>query len=316
MKWFSLLHCCLAAVIATLFACTKTTGPDPLPQNRILSFKVVNLTDTVIYGAIDDIDNTITVYIPFYYGLTVIDPRIEVSGGAKLQEEILPVAIDGTASYTVTGADGSKRNYSLSIVLQNTPPLQADWANPNLLAYPRSSLPAVKGNFWARNRELLKLTLRNEKTGKTVLLDPGTGHMQINAQDEYSFGNVAIPATIDTGTYKLELGFMGHQVVLEQPVHIVHRQPNVIVLSRVAKQGETITFTANSTTVLLELNAVSVELNGVAYPLPVVSFTPLEMVLKIPDDFPVGEYSFVPFTFQFTGWNNVTKYGSLTVNPK
>ncbi len=77
MKWFSLLHYCLAAVIVTFFACTKTTGPDPLPQNRILSFKVVNLTDTVIYGAIDDIDNTITVYIPFYYGLTVIDPRIE-----------------------------------------------------------------------------------------------------------------------------------------------------------------------------------------------------------------------------------------------
>jgi hypothetical protein len=54
----------------------------------------------------------------------------------------------------------------------------------------------------------------------------------------------------------------------------------------------------------------------VAHQLPVVSFTPFEMVLKIPDDFPVGEYSFVPFTFQFTGWNNVTKYGSLTVNPK
>lgn len=316
MKWFSLRYCCLAAVIATLFACTKTKDPDPLPQNRILSFKVVNLTDTLIYGAIDDIDNTITVYIPFYYGLTVIDPRIELSGGAKLQEKILPVAIDETASYTVTGADGSKRSYALHIVLQNTPPLQAAWVNANLLTYPRGSLPVVKGNFWARNKALLKLTLRNERSGKAVLLDAGTGNMQIDAQDLYSFGAVAIPADIDTGYYKLEIGFMGHQVTMEPPVHIVHRQPNVIVISREAKQGENITYTANSTTVLLGLNAASVMLNDISYDLPVVSFTPFEMVLKIPDDFPVGEYSFVPFTFKFTGWNDVTKYGSLTVNPK
>ena len=170
MKWFSLRHCCLTAVAMTLFACTKTTSPNPLPKNRILSFKVTNLTDTLIYGAIDDIDNTITVYVPFYYGLTLIDPEIELSEGATLAEEALPVNIGETATYNVTGADGSKRAYKLSIVLQSTPPLNALWAVSNLTIYPRSNMPSVKGNFWARNKALLRLVLRNQANDKTINL--------------------------------------------------------------------------------------------------------------------------------------------------
>jgi len=317
MNLTSLRNCYLIiTVLIASIACTKTTDPDPLPQNRILVYKVTNLTDTVIYGAVDNIENSITVYIPFYYGLTLIDPQIEVSGGAKIEGEILPVNIEKSTSYTVTGADGSKRIYSLKIVLQNTPPLKVIWATTNLLSYPRAALPIVKGNFWARNRALLKLSMKHQANGKTVTLDPGQGNMQINAADEYSFGGIVVPPDADTGYYQLSIGFMGQQVLVESPVHIIHRQPNVSVLSKVTKQGETITFNSTATSILLNLTAASVTLNGTKYSLPVVSFTPLEMVLKVPDDLPIGDYPTTKFDFVFQGWQPVSKTGSLTVNAK
>jgi len=73
-----------------LTRCTKTEELALLPADKILEYKVTNLpNDDVIYGAIDNEANTITVYLPYYYGLLVIDPTIKVANGASLTEEIL-----------------------------------------------------------------------------------------------------------------------------------------------------------------------------------------------------------------------------------
>jgi hypothetical protein len=78
-----------------LTRCTKTEELALLPADKILEYKVTNLpNDEVIYGAIDNEANTITVYVPYYYGLLVIDPSITLSNGASIAEEILPVKTD------------------------------------------------------------------------------------------------------------------------------------------------------------------------------------------------------------------------------
>ena len=306
----------MVAALMILIACKKTQEADPLPQNRILAFKVTNLTDTVIYGAVDHTDNTITVYMPFYYGLTLIDPKIELSPGARLSEEILPVKIEDVKSYTVVAPDGSRRTYQLSIVLQNTPALQVTWGSANLLSYPRANLPIVKGNFWARNRALLRLTMKHQQSGKVITLDAGQGNMQINSADEYSFGGVAIPADADTGYYQLQVGFMNHQVNIDKPLHIVHRQPGVSVLSKVVKPGGTISFNSTVNSVLLDLRSAAVTIGGIKYDLPVETYSRTAMVLKVPSVLPVGNYPFLQFDFEFNGWQTVTAYGSLTVEPQ
>src|SRR6186713_2843848 len=96
--------CIFTGSVLMLCSCKKTIGLEPLPKNRMTSYKVTNLADTVIYGAIDNIENTITVYVPFYYGMSVIDPTITLDAGAKLSEEAEPVSVtDTTQTYTVKG---------------------------------------------------------------------------------------------------------------------------------------------------------------------------------------------------------------------
>ncbi|HEX8021706.1 MAG TPA: hypothetical protein VF500_17285, partial [Mucilaginibacter sp.] len=124
-KYFYLL---VAGLITVLVACKKTIYPDPLPQNKILEYKVVNVQDTVIYGAVDNIENTITVYIPYYYGLTVIQPKITLDANATLTTSAEPVSVDNTGqTYTVKGGDGTTRTYKLNIVQQNTANLTLNW---------------------------------------------------------------------------------------------------------------------------------------------------------------------------------------------
>ncbi|WP_286754682.1 MULTISPECIES: hypothetical protein [Sphingobacterium] len=100
-----------------LTRCTKTEELALLPADKIIEYKVTNLpNDEVIYGAIDNEKNVITVYLPYYYGLLVIDPTIKVANGASLTEEILPVKTDEkNQTYTVKSATGTTRTYSLKI---------------------------------------------------------------------------------------------------------------------------------------------------------------------------------------------------------
>lgn len=303
-----------------MIACTKKEELAPLPQNRILSYKVTNLTDTVIYAGIDNLDNTITVYIPFYYGLNVIDPEITLSPGASLMEEILPVSVeDSTQIYTVKAANGTANVYRLKIVQLNPVSLSIDWASSvgsNPIAYPYSMLPDISGNLNATNITLAKVHLISVQTGVSTSVSLNDAYIAINPNDGmYSLYGPMIPADIDTGYYKVHVSFLGNEAEAASPLHIVHRRPNPSPASRVAKQGETISFTSFEG-VFLDLRSVTITVNETSYDLPVVSYTPLEMILRIPDDFPVGYYESALYDFEFEGWPAVIKSGALTINAK
>lgn len=312
----------LTAVFLGLSSCKKTIGLDPLPKNEILEYKVTNLTDTVIYGAIDHTDHTITVYVPYYYGLSLIDPEIKVSTGAKIQGEVLPVLLDTkNTTYAVQGADGSKSTYTLIIVQQNTPGLTLQWflgGSSGLLspiAYPKSLLPSIQGNFLSTNSSLVKLSLLAAKTNKTIALTSENSGLQPSG-NTYTYTSQALPADIDTGYYNVRVQFLGHDVTLSQPLHVIHRQPDLLMPSREVKQGATIVFDSFNS-VFVGLKAARVTVGGKTYSLPIVSFNPLQMTLRIPDDFPVGKYYYAAgYSFDFEGWPAVNKTGDLTVIAK
>src|SRR5690606_33042905 len=96
-------------------SCTKTEDFEPLNEDKILTYKIVNLpNDEVIYGSIDNQANVIKVYLPYYLGLFVIDPEITLSPGATLEGEIEPVNVNSEdKTYTVRAANGTSRTYKL-----------------------------------------------------------------------------------------------------------------------------------------------------------------------------------------------------------
>lgn len=305
--------------LAGLSACTKNIGLEPLPQNKILEYKVSNLPDTVIYGAIDQSEHTITVYVPYYYSLSLIDPEIKVSDGAKVDGEILPVLLDAkNTTYSVTGADGSKNTYTLTIVQQNTPNLLVSWspsvgANPT--TYPKMILPAIEGNFLSTNVLLAKVSLINTNTNAIVQLPTDNAGI-VTSGNTYTYISPAVPTDIDTGYYKVRFQFLGHDATVEQPLHIIFLQPDLLIPAREVKQGGTITFDSFNS-VFVGLKAARVTVLGKTYNLPIQSYTRQQMVIQIPEDFPVGRYNYTAaYSFDFEGWKTVSKTGDLNVLAK
>lgn len=118
----------LLAMLATLPACTKTETVPYLPAtgNQLLEYKIVNVQGNPIYGAINQADTIVTVYLPFYLQLTSLEPAIKVSEGATVTpasgtmiENLLEVFRTGrTIRYEVKSKDGKIKSYKLDIQVQ------------------------------------------------------------------------------------------------------------------------------------------------------------------------------------------------------
>lgn len=310
----------LMALFVGFTACKKTIDLEPLPENKILEYKISNLKDTVMYASINQLNNTITVYVPVFYGLSLIDPEIKVSEGATLTEVPQPVNIyEQDKKYTVKGADGSTNTYTLKIKVMNPVKLVATWpasylVNREMLTYPLNST-TFSGNFNAFGTGLIQIELINKKSGKVVKVADPEVVWRPGAVEQSAF--FTPDATIDTGLYQMNLKYYEQEITMKEPVHIVHRQPDLLMPSKNVKQGESISFPAFQS-IFLGLKSVKVKLNDAAtYDLPIIGFTALEMTLKVPDNFPVGVYDYTAsFTFEFENWKPVSKLGSLTVSAK
>lgn len=110
--------------LAILTACTDTETVEPPAQraNRILTYEVANAADP-IYGAVNDKDSTIKVYLPYFYYLTALEGKVTVPAGATVTPasgtllKNVPAIANGdtTVYYDVTAADGSTARYKLLI---------------------------------------------------------------------------------------------------------------------------------------------------------------------------------------------------------
>lgn len=92
-----------------------------MPGNRILAFKIANITQEAIYSAVNDSTKTITAYLPWYYTLNFIDPALTVSKDATVTPasgELVQVFSATPVQYTVTGKNGHKATYALQIIVQ------------------------------------------------------------------------------------------------------------------------------------------------------------------------------------------------------
>ena len=314
------LYFLIALFIAGFTACKKTINYDPLAQNRITEYKVLNVQDTVIYGSIDNIQNTITVYVPYYYGMTVIQPGIKLDAGASLSAQALPVEVsDASQTYTVKGADGSTRTYKLIIAQQNPPSLSLTWSNANPVNVPGGPLTVINGNFLSTNKSTLKITLQSVTSNQTITPDLSSAFVLTNIEGKGSYiMSVNTPTSLDSGLYNVKVSFLGNNVTMDKPVHVYYPTPSIAPTwnTQTIAAGDTLAFIPNGTGLFYDLKTVTAKIQGQNYNIPIKSTSRLGAVITFPDGLPVGSWGSVPFVFQFGNFNPVTTTVPLIVKVK
>lgn len=310
----------IALFFTGLAACKKTIDYQPLTQNRITEYKVVNVQDTVIYGSIDNNQNTITVYVPFYYGMTVIQPKITLDAGATLSAQATPVEIgDASQTYTVKAADGSTRTYKLIISQQNPPSLNIAWVDANPVAAPGGPITTIAGSFLSTNTTTLQVTLQGVTSNKTIALDVSGAIINTDPTNLQTYiMSVKTPNDMDSGYYNVNVSFLGNKVAMAKPVHVYYPTPSIAPTwnTQTVAAGDTLSFIPNGIALFYNLKTVSATIQGQVYNFPVKSTSRLGAVITVPDNLPVGSWGSVPFIFLFDGFKPVSTTVPLVVKAK
>lgn len=313
--------CCALFAITSLSACKKTMDLPQQPNSKIIAYKVA-VSDGIISGVIDETDKTITVYLPFYYQLDVIDPEIKLAAGAKLLEEVLPVdVLDNKTTYTVTGADKSTVTYKLVIKMQQISPLKVNEVSTESkttvwgIGY---YMVNFSGNFNTLDPTKIKIYLVGADEKETEMFyTTGYGPAAVNVimnktEKVYSIGYVGVPQTLDPGLYKVRVKVQSLTTDLKYPVKLEYILPQVDYVSIIAKQGDTFTI-KSSGPVFKDLKSITIRVAGQDVSLPVLNYTRTLATVKIPETIPVGTY--YP-SILFEGFPIINAFWPITVNAK
>lgn len=231
-------------MLLAIAGCTKTDtiAPPAEADNRITEYKIVNVQGDPIYGTVHDADSSITVYLPFYKQLIVLEPEIKVSAGATVQpgtgtliEDLLDVFQKGRElKYAVTGKSGKKKTYTLKIMVQQPPLTLKELSSAtDVKTYAISTSInfssiniELKGTGFHENHELVKVVLVDE-TGKEY---PPFNISTTNTNDlnSISISLVNYTATPDpllvalpaTGLYKVRVYSYAKQATTTFPIRI------------------------------------------------------------------------------------------------
>jgi len=124
----------LIVLVLAISSCKKTVEnwkdvkADPVrdtlttrENNRIISYKVQSPVNEGIYAAVNDGDNTINVYLPYFYALNYLEvAAIGLPAGTTISpaaDELVPVFSNTPFTYTVTAADKTTRKYTVKVIV-------------------------------------------------------------------------------------------------------------------------------------------------------------------------------------------------------
>ena len=309
-------------VLTSLSSCTKTMDLPAQSDSKILEYKVP-VSEGLISGVIDETDKTITVYLPFYYQLDVIDPEIKLAQGAKLKEEVLPVDVLGEgAIYTVTGADKSISIYKLIIRLQQISPLKVTEFSTETETKSMGigfQMASFDGNFNTNDANKVKIFLV-DATGKETEFSHTTGYgaaavrvMQGVNGKTYNISYMGAPQTVLPGIYKIRAKVLSLVTDLKYPVKMEYITPQVDYVTPTVKQGETFAI-KSSGPVFTKFESFSIQVSGEKVELGIENQTINSANVRIPASVPPGVY--VP-SIIFEGFPKLTStFWNITVIAK
>lgn len=235
----------LAVWLLACVACNEdTTMVQPEGDTtRILDYQITNVSGDPILGAINEEDHTITVYLPYYYYLTVLVPEITVSDGATvtpesgtLVEDLIDYFMNGrTITYEVTDEDNQTDTYTLDIQVQQLPfyvaELSDDASNPTV--YTSTASANLFSIAWSGqtpdpdneeiNSRVIQVTLTETTTGYAYTFANNNNDSGIVPEFTESAARYYLPTEADklpSGTYTVSVQFYSQQVTLENPIVI------------------------------------------------------------------------------------------------
>lgn len=91
------------------------------PDSRIIEYKIENFTEFNIKGTINEETRQITLYLPHYSRLELLEASITLPEGATISpsaDELVPVFSTTPFKYTVTGKSGLKTEYTIQVIIQ------------------------------------------------------------------------------------------------------------------------------------------------------------------------------------------------------
>lgn len=90
-------------------------------DHRIITYTVKNTGTYSVKGSVNDVQKTITVYLPYYYQLLYLEVDIELPQGATIapsKDELVPVFSTAPFKYKITGKSGDTATYTIIPVVQ------------------------------------------------------------------------------------------------------------------------------------------------------------------------------------------------------
>lgn len=253
----------LALSIGLLISSCKKTEVVPYDEeqkNHIVSYTVTNAQE-ILNGVVDDIDNTITVYMPYYISTDFIVPEIKLEEGATLidaqgnsidiREDLEPVPFD-TVGYTYSVKDNANniRKYTLvTKILPHVSPLKLGYSsfyNDNGVLETDNTTPKdaiinsrfrIYGNLESSAKNA-KLTLFN-KTTKAAIPN-GLKLQEVGRSNETHYIVADISPDIQSGDYYIEVEHQGRKATLPT-ITMNYKLPYFGTLPKAVTQGETVT---------------------------------------------------------------------------
>ena len=227
--------------------------------NRITEYKVINATE-VLYGVVDDIDNTITISLPYYLSINFIVPQIKLEEGATLldaqgnaidiREDLEPVPFDSIGyKYKIKDAGNTVREYTLiTKIMPHKDKLKmgfgakrdgAKFVVDDTLRKEGliNSRISVYGNLESSSM-IAKITLIDRLT-KAIVPNGVSLYSVTSGADFYSI-KIDISPEVNAGDYDVIFAHQGRTDTLP-PLKLKHKKPYFGQLPKVVTQGDTIT---------------------------------------------------------------------------
>ncbi|MCS3552879.1 MULTISPECIES: hypothetical protein [unclassified Sphingobacterium] len=243
-----------------LSSCTKTEQVDfeKEPQNKMIEYKIIN-SQQQLMGAIDQDQNTINIYIPYYLGVDYLVPQIKMDKGAILIDEkgeeinldggVEPVRVGDAVSYRVKGEDNAVRTYTLSLhFLPFNQELTASYttAMTDTKTERKAATDPFKvyGNF-ASTSTFAHFTFTDKATGKKY--KDFTKVISVAPSEAYYTMSVDIVPEAIAGNYEVELEHQGRTVKLpDMEIYYGMPFPSFFDNPKTYAVGDSITFIPSS----------------------------------------------------------------------
>lgn len=305
-----------------IIACKKTESLPDLPNSKILAY-TLPIADGDIIGAVDQQQQTITLYLPYYDEFEVIEPKITLSPGARLLEESKPVSVqDSTVTYTVKGADKSTTTYKLRIVIQQpAAPLflkeLSTATTPASYGVGDNSLE-LQGVFNTTDIEKIQAFLVDNKGKETAITSSnefGSAYIRVSFNNtdkkkEYTFGTLRMPTTVDPGLYNIRIKVRGLSTQTQYPVKLEYKRPDIAYRSQTVKSGETFVIKSRGN-IFRGFKEFNIMVGDKKVSCPIETYNATSATIRLPKDVPAGDY--YPKVL-FEGYPERDMFWSLTVN--